>query len=99
MSASLNEAGQAHEKMPTLQEVESWDEDQLLEWIQRTAPRVLKEENLSRFKEAEVDGSTFLRHAGDPDFFTKLGLTYVPSDGLAFLAKQVVGKSRSPLYI
>jgi hypothetical protein len=77
---------------PTAEEVERWDEDELLEWIQKTRPRLLKGDRLEKFKAAEILGEVFLDHAGNPDIFEKkCNLAFGVSQMLANLAAEIVG--------
>src|SRR2546429_9871906 len=71
---------------PTIREIRSLDEGQLLQWIQQKLPKPLKAKDVEMFLMAEIDGNVFLRHAGDLDFFMKAGLTLGVSDYLAELA-------------
>ncbi|KIX05608.1 uncharacterized protein Z518_03580 [Rhinocladiella mackenziei CBS 650.93] len=91
MNASNQEAGQDPKRIPTIQEMESWNDEQLLEWIQEIQPNIFrnKKENVSTFKAAEIDGSTFLDYAGDIDFFSKTQLPPGVYGALASLAKKV----------
>ncbi|KIX00089.1 uncharacterized protein Z518_10226 [Rhinocladiella mackenziei CBS 650.93] len=70
--------------------MESWDDEQLLEWIQKIQPNIFRnKKNVSTFKAAEIDGSTFLDYAGDIDFFSKTQLPPGVYGALASLAKKV----------
>lgn len=73
----------------TAQEMTAWDEATLLEWIHRVKPQLLKGENLDKFTAAGFLGETFIRRAGDVDFFMKAGLTLGVSEVLANLGDEV----------
>jgi hypothetical protein len=75
--------------IPTVQEMTTWDEAALLQWIQQKRPKLLKREYLDKFTAAGFLGETFLRRAGDVDFFMKAGLPLGVSEVLANLGDEV----------
>jgi hypothetical protein len=78
---------------PTVEKMREMDDEDLLEWIQRKKPKMLRDKVLENFKEKYVDGDIFLDHAGDWKFFEeKCNLPIGPSEGLAKLASVVMGK-------
>ena len=77
---------------PTIEEIRSWDENKLLQWIQQKLPAPLEPKDVKRFLNAVIDGSVFLRGAGDRKFFQDAGLSFVASVKLAELAKETVEK-------
>jgi hypothetical protein len=56
-------------KIPTVKEMEAWDNAALLQWIQQKKPKLLRREYLDKFRATEFLGETFLRRAGNVDFF------------------------------
>jgi hypothetical protein len=77
---------------PTIQEIEEWDEDELLSWIQKKRKKLLRGDNLEKFKSADIPGSIFLKHAGDRKFFHEdCSLPIGPSEALADLASEIAG--------
>ncbi|KIX09302.1 uncharacterized protein Z518_00381 [Rhinocladiella mackenziei CBS 650.93] len=90
MNASNQEAGQGPKVIPTIQEVESWNDEQLLEWIQRTQPDLLRNYmDFLTFKAKRINGSTFLEYAEDPDIM-ETHLRVGVRIGLASLALEVI---------
>jgi hypothetical protein len=69
--------------------METWDKDELLQWIQQKTPKLLIGEDLEKFRAAKVLGVSFLRRAGDVDFFMKAGLPLGVSEVLANLGDEV----------
>ncbi|KIX08922.1 uncharacterized protein Z518_03579 [Rhinocladiella mackenziei CBS 650.93] len=90
MNASNQEVGQDPKRIPTIQEMESWDDEQLLEWIKNIQPKIFRDNNdVLTFKAARISGSTFLDYAGDTDFFSKTQLPLGVYGALASLAQKV----------
>ena len=86
-----SQAGQAKPvtNEPTTQEMEIWNKDKLLQWIQEKKPELLEDENLEIFKAARISGKAFLKYAGDVQFFEKeCNLPIGTSSDLADLAKE-----------
>jgi hypothetical protein len=81
-------------EIPTVQEMETWDEAALLKWIQRERPKLLRGEYLDKFTVAVFLGETFLRRAGDVDFFMKAGLPLGVSEVLANLGDEAKKEGR-----
>jgi hypothetical protein len=46
--------------IPTVQEMETWDEEKVLRWIRQRKPNLLKGNTLENFNNAEITGSAFL---------------------------------------
>jgi len=83
---------QASQAEPTIEEVKEWDEDELLKWIQQKRPRLLKGDNLKKFKAADIPGEAFLTKAGNDGFFkNECNLSIRPSLALANLAREIAG--------
>lgn len=69
------------------------DNEELLTWIQQEEPKLLRGEDLENFKKAHINGEVFLDLAGDWKFFKEdCNLPTGPSDELAKLASEVIGK-------
>jgi hypothetical protein len=81
------------EEHPTTEKVQGWDSDELLKWIQKTQPKLLRvEKNFTRFKDAEISGKIFLKKADDAKFFrNECYLPPGPSEELADLASEIRG--------
>ena len=83
----------------SIQEIRGFGDDELLQWIQQKEPKLIRGENIQKFKEAAITGRSFLNHAGDVDFFErKCRLPPVLSDDLADLASEIIGK-KSKYYL
>jgi hypothetical protein len=83
---------QASYTKPTIEEIEKWDEDELLKWIQQRQPGLLRGDNLEKFKAAFIRGRVFVRQAGDVGFFQNgCNLPIGISGELADLAREIVG--------
>ena len=74
---------------PTVTEMMAWDDAALLEWIQAENPKLLRDEYLDKFTAAIFFGETFVRRAGDVDFFMKAGLSLGISEVLANLGDKI----------
>ena len=91
-----SQVGQAEPTInePTVQEIRSWDEDKLLEWIQQKLSRPLNPNDKEKFLKAGIDGVVFLASAGSEDFYTRpsIGLSFGASFQLAELARNTISK-------
>ena len=78
---------------PTIQEIRNWDDEELLQWIQKKKPRLLGNGYLQKkFKQAYITGDVFLDHANDVCFFEdRCKLPPGTSDGLVKLARNLFG--------
>jgi hypothetical protein len=74
--------------IPTVQVMTTWNEYVLLQWIKQEKPDLLGP-FLDKFTVAGLSGETFLRRAGDVDFFLKAGLSLGVSELLAHLGNEV----------
>src|SRR5207245_2514199 len=80
---------------PTIQEIKDWDQNELLQWIQKVKPKLLIDKILEKFKEAYISGNVFLNHAGDKKFFRdECKLPPGTSEDLASLAEDLRWKSK-----
>src|SRR4051794_34974666 len=70
------------------QEMEIWNKDKLLLWIQEKKPELFADEDLETFKAAHISGKAFLNHAGDLGFFKRCNLPMWTSWHLADLAEE-----------
>jgi hypothetical protein len=78
---------------PTIENIREKGYEALLEWIQQVKPTLLSGEDLENFKKEHITGDVFLDHASDRKFFKEeCNLPAGPSDGLAKLASEVIGK-------
>ena len=89
-----SQVGQAEPTInePTVQEIRSWDEDKLLEWIQQKLSRPLKPNDKEKLLNAEIDGEVFLGAAGNKEFFRWAGFSFGASFKLSELAENIVSK-------
>jgi hypothetical protein len=90
-SSPEHDSMQASHTKPTIKEIKEWDEYELLKWIQQKQPKLLRDDNLEKFKAAFINGSVFLKHAGDVEFFNRCNLPMGISDRLADLAREIAG--------
>ena len=73
-------------------QIESWDKDKLLEWIQQELPGLLTGDDLEKFKAASIRGRAFVKYGGDVGFFKNgCHLPIGPSLELADLAREIAG--------
>jgi len=74
--------------IPAVEEMKTWDEKKVLQWIQQRDGDLLKGDNLNTFDNASIVGRTFL--ASSYDFFKKeCGLSPGASLGLMDLVDEV----------
>jgi hypothetical protein len=74
--------------IPTVEEMESWDEEKVLRWIQQRRPNIFRGGHLEEFKEICIDGDAFLLSSFE-FFRTGCGLPPVLSLKLKDLADEV----------
>ena len=80
-------------EIPTIQEMETWDEEELLRWIQQRNPNILKGDHLERFKEIRIDGHAF--SLSSLEFFnTRCRLDRVVSSELENFVNEVKEKGK-----
>jgi hypothetical protein len=53
-------SAQERPPIPTVEEMETWDEDEVLRWIQQRNPNILEGDNLTNFKKECIIGGAFL---------------------------------------
>jgi hypothetical protein len=73
--------------IPTAQEMETWDEEKVLWWIQQRNPNILRVNNLEIFNKECIMGTAFL--ASDVEFYQTCGLPRGVGLALKSLADQV----------
>ena len=73
--------------IPTAEEMEIWDEEKVLRWIQQRNRNILKGNNLENFKKECIMGTAFL--ASDVEFYQTYGLPRGVGLALKNLADQV----------
>jgi hypothetical protein len=77
----------------TIDKVNSWNANQLLEWIQQNLTSPLDKEDKRLFLKAKINGEVFLSHAGDIDWFeNKCKMPVGTSESLANLAGKITGR-------
>jgi len=75
---------------PTVEQVNEWDVDKLLDWIKKQGLKELKDDQLKKLEQEGISGVVFLNHAGDVGFFKReCGLTAGASDRLANLSREL----------
>src|SRR5579871_3186086 len=74
---------------PQPREMEIWNKDTLLLWIQDKKPGLLDNGVLETFKAARISGKAFLKYAGDVRFFKECNLPMGTSSDLADLANEI----------
>jgi hypothetical protein len=77
---------------PTIEEIRSWEEAELLVWIQKKLPKLFKGEDAEKFLKARINGDTFLDNAGNTDLFMKCNLPVGVSYQLAKLTGEIISK-------
>ena len=83
---------QASQAESTIEIIEDWDSDDLLKWIQQYRPKLLRGDNLEKFKLLEISGRLFVDQAGNIEFFQNIcKLPIGPSMELANLASEMAG--------
>ncbi|KAE8144254.1 hypothetical protein BDV25DRAFT_145818 [Aspergillus avenaceus] len=75
------------------QQIKKWDENECLSWVQEKLDVRLKDDNIKKFLDAEINGSAFLDCAGKPEWFERAGITLGPSANLAKLGQSIVDGS------
>jgi hypothetical protein len=91
-SYSEHNSEQASQAERTIEEIKNCDEDDLLKWIQKKHPKLLKGDDLEKLKGERVDGVVFLNHAGDEKYFhEQCNLASGTSERLANLAREIAG--------
>ncbi|KIX01367.1 uncharacterized protein Z518_09092 [Rhinocladiella mackenziei CBS 650.93] len=94
----MDDPKQASHSKLAIDEINEWDADDLLKWIDQERPGLLKGEGLERFKTANINKNIFVNSAGDMGFFrNECELSVGISKSLAMLASEVAkGKTTGP---
>jgi hypothetical protein len=81
--------------LPAIEKIKEWDGDELLKWIQDNRKKALKGDTLEKFKAADIDGATFLKHAGKKEYFREeCNLPIGTSGRLADLASEMAQEGK-----
>jgi len=86
-----NQTGKAE---PTIDQIKQYDACELLQWFEDHHSKALTGKSRDKFEEADIDGATFLRHAGDSTFFEKCNLPIGTCSRLANLALETAQKGK-----
>jgi hypothetical protein len=78
---------------PTAQEVQTWNTEKMLRWIQQRNPNILTGDNLEKFNRAYIIGSAFL--LSDIDFYQRCGLPL----GAGLVLKALADKVKESRFI
>ena len=73
--------------IPTIQEMQTWNTEKVLRWIQQRDPNILKGDNLEKFNNEYIMGTAFL--ASDVEFYQTRGLPRGVGLALKDLADEV----------
>src|SRR5437667_4257838 len=89
-----SQVGQAEPTInePSVQELRSWNEAKLLEWIQQKLSVPLKPDDEEKFLNARIYGEVFLEGAGSRGFFREAGLSFGASVDIARVARNTISK-------
>jgi len=97
---------QASQSESTIDEIKRCDPGELLKWFDINRPKALTSKSRDKFEGADIDGTTFLDHAGDMKYFHEgCKLPIGTSERLARLAAEIVGgetagiKSKLPSFM
>ena len=74
--------------IPTVEVIENWDEEKLLQWIQQRKPGLLTENELKNLEKLNFRGSSFLGFT--VELFERCGLSVPASAGLQILVNEVL---------
>ena len=89
---------QASQAEPKIEEIETWDTCDLVNWIKQRAPKLLQVDDIKKLKRERVDGVVFLKHGGDKEYFRNdcnlAGGTSERLADLAFETMQQIGKEQ-----
>ena len=83
---------QASQAEPTIEQIQKWDANGLLNWIRENRRNLLQDDDHEKLKRVRVDGVLFLKHAGDKKYFQEeCNLASGTSERLADLARELAG--------
>jgi hypothetical protein len=77
---------------PSGEEIKTWSAHALVEWLQTDLKPLLSSKDEGTIRTARIAGRAFLLGAGKSDLFTRAGLPFGPSEVLADVAEEIVGK-------
>jgi hypothetical protein len=88
---------------PTIEQIENWDKDKLLEWIQQELPGLLTGDDLEKFKAASIRGRVFVKYGCDTGFFKNecnlpVGISYELADLAREIAEGKTAGKKSKLF-
>jgi hypothetical protein len=72
---------------PTVEDMNTWDEEKVLRWIGQRYPKLLKGGDLESFKKADIIGSVFV--VSNADSFQSEGVSRIRSLALQALVNEV----------
>jgi hypothetical protein len=78
--------------IPTIQEMETWNKESVLQWIQQRDPIILKGDDVDNFKKANFPGGNFL--LSDFELFRGSDISREASLALSNLVKEVKEKGK-----
>jgi len=67
--------------IPRAEDMKTWNVEEVLQWIQKRDPNILKGDDVDNFKKSRITGKTFL--AFDVEFLKSWGLALAPLRDLA----------------
>ncbi|KIX08774.1 uncharacterized protein Z518_03431 [Rhinocladiella mackenziei CBS 650.93] len=93
----MDDPKQASHSKLAIDEINEWDADDLLKWIEQERRGLLEGEDLEKFRTAKINKNILVNHAGDMRFFrNECELPVGISKSLAMLASEVAkGKTAS----
>jgi hypothetical protein len=74
---------------PTVEQMEGWNTDELLRWIDQKKSQFLRGDDLQKFMASKISGEGFLWASGDRKFFMDAGLPVGISEELSILSHEV----------
>jgi len=89
MSASIDPEPntQVIPTIPTVEDMNTWDEEKVLRWIEQRDPKLLKGGNLKSFKKADIIGRVFV--VSDAESFQSEGVSRGRSLALQAVVNEV----------
>jgi hypothetical protein len=74
---------------PTVEQMEGWNTDELLRWIDQKKSQFLRGDHLQKFMASKISGEGFLWASEDRKFFMDAGLPVGISEELSILSHEV----------
>jgi hypothetical protein len=75
---------------PTVEEMKTWEKNEVLQWIQQRRPKLLQDDDLKNFKEANFSGEAFLLRSRED--FRECGLSF----GVRLVLESLVNEVKAP---